>query len=118
MAKLAKEAIIVMLILNTFTPLPLAASESAVIVNHASSCSFSDWLNGKTQPGPISEKEEKKILREYWKQRLGVDVFYPYFKAKEVESKVSEKSSVRILKLRGKPEIKEDSVKYIFRLKF
>ena len=94
-----------------------AATDSCLAVN-TTSCSFSEWMN--IQPGnkPIDENAEKIIIREQWERNIGIDIFYPYFKAKELESKVREKSSVRVFKLKGKPEFKNNEAKYIFSVKF
>jgi hypothetical protein len=64
--------------------------------------------------------EERKKIREEWKELLGLDVFYPYFKAQEVENYVQKKATVKLFNLRGKPEFNKDSkgVKYIFKSKF
>ncbi|MFH1655032.1 MAG: hypothetical protein ABH954_00265 [Candidatus Omnitrophota bacterium] len=63
---------------------------------------------------------DRKRIREEWKEFLGLDVFYPYFKAKEVEDYVQKKSSVKLFNMRGKAELNNDTkeVKYIFKKKF
>ncbi len=66
----------------------------------------------------IEEKEEKKILRQQWQELLRMDIFYPYFKAKEVEEWVGEKASVKFFNLKGKPEFSNNQLKYSFRIKF
>lgn len=82
------------------------------------SCSFSEWVNIQPSDKPIEENVEKIILREQWERNIGIDIFYPYFKAKELESKVREKTSVRVLKMRGKSEFKNNEAKYTFSIKF
>ncbi len=64
--------------------------------------------------------EDRKRIREEWKEFLGLDVFYPYFKAKEVEDYVQKKSSVKLFNMHGKAELNKDTkeVKYIFKKKF
>lgn len=52
---------------------------------------FLDFINKEAYAAEISREEERKILREKWKQFLGVDIFYPYFKKKEIEEKIEEK---------------------------
>ena len=94
-----------------------AGSDSGLAVNTLS-CSFSEWANIQPKNEQIDENAEKIILREQWEKRLGIDIFYPYFKAKELESKVREKTSVRILKIKGKPEFKSNEAKYTFSIKF
>jgi hypothetical protein len=64
--------------------------------------------------------DERKKIREEWKETLGLDVFYPYFKAREVEDYIQQKSTVKVFNLKGKPEFNREtkSVKYIFKSKF
>jgi hypothetical protein len=64
--------------------------------------------------------EERNKIREEWKEYLGLDVFYPYFKAQEVENYVQKKASVKLFNMKGKPEFNKESkgVKYIFKSKF
>lgn len=100
-------------------PLSAYAGANSGLVVPITSCSFSEWVN--TQPrsnGPIDENAEKIVLREQWERTIGIDLFYPYFKAKELESKIKEKTSVRILKIKGKPEFKNNEAKYQFTIKF
>ena len=63
-------------------------------------------------------KGESEILRKKWKEFLGIDIFMPYFKAKEIEKKIREKTSVKIYKMKGKPEFEKTGVKYVFKTKF
>ncbi len=94
-----------------------AGADSGLAVNTAS-CSFPEWVNTQPSNKPIDENMEKILLREQWERTIGIDIFYPYFKAKELESKIGEKTSVRIFKVRGKPEFKSNEAKYIFTIKF
>ena len=94
-----------------------AGTEPGLAIS-VSSCSFSEWVNTESGNNPIDENAEKIALREQWETNIGIDVFYPYFKAKELESKVKEKTSVRVLKVRGKAEFKSNEAKYIFTIKF
>lgn len=63
-------------------------------------------------------KSEKEILREKWSDLLGIDIFMPYFKAKEIEAKISEKASIKIYKMKGKPVFENSQLKYVFKTKF
>lgn len=63
-------------------------------------------------------KEDKEILRQEWQKDLGIDIFYPYFKAKEIEDLVSEKASVKIFSIKGRPKFSDDQIKYIFKVSF
>lgn len=79
--------------------------------------SFLDIINSKAYAaGP--PKDDKKELRERWKELLGLDVFIPYFKAKEAEDWIKEKVSIRFRGFKGKPHFKDDQIKYIFKIKF
>lgn len=115
---MAKKALTLIFITCLIMPVWGYAGTDSCPVTGSTSSSFSEWLNAKPQDKQMDEKVEKIVLREQWERTLGFDVFYPYFKAKELESRVSEKASVRVFKLKGKPEVKENSVKYIFRIKF
>ncbi|MDP2911947.1 MAG: hypothetical protein Q8N76_06430 [Candidatus Omnitrophota bacterium] len=84
----------------------------------ATSSSFSEWVNIAPSDKQIDESTERIVIREQWERNLGIDIFSPYFKAKELESKMREKTSVRVLKLKGKAEFKNNEAKYIFKLKF
>lgn len=65
-----------------------------------------------------NEDNDKKILRKKWQELLGMDIFYPYFKMREMEDWVSEKASVQVFKMKGKPRFENNQVKYIFKIKF
>ena len=77
-------------------------------------------FKSKAFAAPQNADEDRKKLRDEWKEFLGLDVFYPYFKADEVEQYVSKKTSVKVFNLNGKPEFDRSSkgVKYIFKRKF
>jgi hypothetical protein len=94
-----------------------ANAESGIAINLAS-CSFSEWVNAKPENKPIDESAEKILLREQWEDGLGIDIFYPYFKAKELETAVKERTSVRVFKIKGKSEFKSNEAKYTFSIKF
>jgi len=60
----------------------------------------------------------KKILRKKWKEWLGIDIFYPYFKAKEIEDWVKDKCSIKLFKMKGRPKFEKDRFTYTFKTKF
>ncbi len=125
---------ILILVCALFLTLPLYAQEAEIPANNHSTDieaqaalpdkpedrenSFWKFVNKKVYAATINKKEEKKILREEWKKLLGVDIFYPYFKAKEVEDWVSEKASVEIFDIKGRPKFENNQIKYIFKVKF
>ena len=109
------------LIAAGFIMIPICAyagADSSPVTAGATSCSFSEWVNTKPCGNANDETAEKIILREQWERQLGIDIFYPYFRVKELESKVKEKTSVRVFKARGKSEFKNNKAKYTFTIKF
>ena len=62
--------------------------------------------------------DEKKRLRESWRRAFGIDVWYPYYKTKAVEDWVKEKLSVRVFRLKGKPQFDNNQILYVFKLGF
>jgi hypothetical protein len=78
------------------------------------------WFKSRAFAAPSDQNEEKKKSREQWQEFLGIDIFYPYFKAKEIEGVIREKTAVNFFDFKGKTEIDEGSkqVKYIFKKKF
>ncbi|MGE5307655.1 MAG: hypothetical protein ACM3OC_01060 [Deltaproteobacteria bacterium] len=65
-----------------------------------------------------SKPDEKTLLRAAWAQAFGFDVWYPYYKAQEVESWVKERFRVRVFKLKGEPEFTRNSIAFNFNAKF
>lgn len=61
---------------------------------------------------------EKKRIRQAWKKIFGLDVWYPYYKAKEIEDWVKERMSVRFFGFKGKPRFENDQILYVFRTTF
>lgn len=76
---------------------------------------FLDFINKKAY---AAIKEEKGILREKWKEFLGMDIFYPYYKTKEVEEWMVKKTSIEFFNIKGKPKFESNQIKYIFKVKF
>jgi|GEM_PF-2764931 len=62
--------------------------------------------------------DEKRLIRLAWKRVFGVDVWYPYYKVKEIEDWVKEKVSVRVFGLKGRPRFENDQILYVFKAKF
>ena len=78
---------------------------------------FFNWVNNNAYAKNI--KEDKKVLRKEWKEMLGgVDIFFPYFKAKEVEKWLKKKARVDFFKVKGEPSFKKDKIQYIFKINF
>jgi hypothetical protein len=66
----------------------------------------------------IRKTEEKRIIREAWEEWLGIDIWYPYFKAKEIEGWVCDKFKVRIFRFKGRLRFEKEKVTYTFRMQF
>lgn len=83
---------------------------------------FLAYLNGRSYTSIRNreqyEKEDKAATRREWREFLGFDVFMPYFKVKEAEEWVSEKASVHVYKMKGKPKFDENQIHYIFKTAF
>ena len=79
--------------------------------------SFLSFISSRAYADPI-ERDDKKAIREEWKKLLGVDIFVPYFKAKEAEEWVREKASIKIFNIKGKPKFDKNQVQYIFKVGF
>ncbi|MGE5197616.1 MAG: hypothetical protein ACM3IL_03820 [Deltaproteobacteria bacterium] len=62
--------------------------------------------------------DEKKLIRQEWEETLGVDVWLPYYKAKEVEHWVKERISFRVFKLKASPIIEKNRFAYVFKRTF
>jgi hypothetical protein len=65
-----------------------------------------------------SNVDEKKLIRLAWQKVFGVDVWYPYYKVKEIEDWVKEKVSVRVFGFKGKATIENKQILYVFKKTF
>ena len=63
-------------------------------------------------------RDENEVVREAWKEAFGFDVWYPYYRAKEVERWVKKKASVRVFRMKGEPIIEKGRLMYAFTSKF
>jgi hypothetical protein len=62
--------------------------------------------------------DEKKMIREEWKKVFGIDVWYPYYKAKDVERWVKKRLSVKVFKFKGEPQFEKNQILYTFKANF
>jgi hypothetical protein len=62
--------------------------------------------------------DEQKIMRQAWTDAFGFDVWYPYYRAKEVEGWVKRKASIKVFKLKGEPIIERGRIMYAFKTRF
>lgn len=79
---------------------------------------FWNFVNQRVYEDTVKIKEEKRILREKWEEWLGIDIFLPYYKAKEVEKWVTDKTKVKIFNLRGRLKFENKQLRYTFNMKF
>ncbi|MFA5100006.1 MAG: hypothetical protein WC547_03885, partial [Candidatus Omnitrophota bacterium] len=63
-------------------------------------------------------RDEQQMVREAWKNAFGFDVWYPYYRAKDVERWVKKKASVKIFRMKGEPIIERGRFMYAFKTKF
>lgn len=63
-------------------------------------------------------RDENEIVRQAWKEAFGFDVWYPYYRAKDVERWVKKKASVRVFRMKGEPIIEKGRLMYAFTSKF
>lgn len=94
-----------------------AGAESGLAAGETS-CSFSEWVNTWVAGELVDENSENELIREQWARNLGIDIFYLYFKEKEVERKLKEKISIKVFKMKGNFEFKSNEAKYTFVTKF
>ncbi|MBU1062321.1 MAG: hypothetical protein KJ957_01930 [Candidatus Omnitrophica bacterium] len=114
----AKNLSILVSLLTLTTPLYAEGSLNIDYKIKWDCLTFSDWINTRNYTYYINKKEEKEKLREEWKNMLGLDIFYPYFKANEIKSRTEEKISVKIFNIKGKLELRKDQAFFTFRMKF
>ena len=83
-------------------------------------CLCGNWFDSLVIVARIDDNDERNKIRNDWKEFFGIDVFLPYYKAKEVEEFVQEKVSVKFFNIKGRPEYDRQTrqVKYIFKKKF
>jgi hypothetical protein len=79
---------------------------------------FWNYINKLVYEDTVKIKEEKRILREKWAAWLGIDIFYPYYKAKEVQEWVYDRTRVKIFNLRGRFKFENKMARYTFSMKF
>ena len=79
---------------------------------------FLDFIDKKVYTDTLENKDEKRFLREQWQKFLGVDIWYPYFKAKEVEDWIGEKTKVELFHFKGRMRFENNQIKYTFKAQF
>jgi len=97
---------------------PLAEAPSTAPIKEKTINSFLNFINKEAYAAVVDKEEEKRMLREKWKELLKIDIFYPYFKAKEIEDWVSDKAKIEFFNIKGRPKFEDEQIKYIFKAKF
>jgi hypothetical protein len=104
---------------------PPARSEfirlSPLFVNLNDPQTFGRLFDSRVVCDRRDEGKERELLREQWEEFLGIDVFYPYYKVKQVEKYVKDRTKVEFFQFKGRAEFDEgssSSFRYIFRKKF
>lgn len=101
---------------NIPPPVPVVAPAAAKVKKYRP---FLDHIDKKVYEDARKIKDEKKIAREQWKEFLGIDVFDPYFKAKEIENKICDKTRIEIFHMKGRLKIEgKNKVRYTFKVRF
>lgn len=65
-----------------------------------------------------SDPEEKDKMRLAWTETLGFDLWYPYFKTKEIEKWFKERVSFKFLKMKCSPKNSKGSFLYVCKKSF
>lgn len=79
---------------------------------------FLGFIDKRIHEGNFREKEEKRVIREQWKQFFGLDIWYPYFKAKEIEDWISVSTKVEMFNFKGRIKFEHNQIKYTFKTQF
>jgi hypothetical protein len=106
-----------------FTSPLLAKNQSRPAINliqyyEKSDRAFWDFIDKEIYEDNYKKREEKTILREAWKEWLGIDVWYPYFKAKEIEEWIRDRTKIKIFRFRGRAKFERNRIIYTFKMQF
>ncbi|MCM8789774.1 MAG: hypothetical protein NC916_01970 [Candidatus Omnitrophica bacterium] len=102
---------------NTLKQMPIGVGPEAIRIEVRKGSNTAD-RQGFRKIYNKPRVEEEKLLREQWKKAFGIDVWYPYYKAKKIERWVKKKLSIRLFKLKGEPQFARDQLLYVFSVKF
>ncbi len=64
------------------------------------------------------QDDDRDQIRALWAQTFGFDVWYPYYKSKEVEAWAKEKVSFKVFKMKCTPKFEKKSFVYICKKRF
>lgn len=76
----------------------------------------SDLYDERTALLDVKSQEEE--LREEWEYFLRLDIFGPYYKARQIKTWFQGKTNVTFLDFHGRAELELDKAQYVFKLKF
>jgi restriction endonuclease S subunit len=62
--------------------------------------------------------DEKAQIKELWRKALGIDIWYPYYKVKDVERWAKKRMTFRLFKTKCSPEFKKNHFYYTCKSKF
>jgi len=79
---------------------------------------FWDFIEKIIHEDTVRKNEEKRFIREAWEEWLGVDIWYPYFKAKEIEDWICDRFKVRIFRFKGRLKFEKEGATYSFKMQF
>ncbi|GEM_PF-3256902 len=79
---------------------------------------FLDFIDKRIYMDNLEKNKERILLREQWQKILGIDIWYPYFKAKEVEDWIGEKTKVELFHFKGRMRFENNQIKYTFKMRF
>jgi hypothetical protein len=106
-----------------FPPLMLSNKQSRLSIAYVepyekSDRAFLDFIDKRIHEDTVKKRDEQRIIREAWKEWLGIDIWYPYFKAKEIERWICDRFKVKIFNFRGRLKFEKDEVRYTFKMRF
>lgn len=79
---------------------------------------FLDFIDKKVYTDTLEKRDEKRLLREQWQKFFGIDIWYPYFKAKEVENWIGDKTKVEFFHFKGRMKFENNQLRYTFKAQF
>lgn len=79
---------------------------------------FLDFVEKKIDERNAVINDEKKRIRQEWEFFFGMDVWYPYFKVKEVEDWVCDRANVELFDFKGRLKFERNQISYSFKRKF
>ncbi len=110
--------------INISLPAPLITEsqfkQNAVFFGHhqKKNQAFFDFVDQKVSENTLQKQDDKKMIRQEWQSYLGIDIWYPYFKTKEIEEWLCDRTKVEILHFKGRVKFESNQIKYTFKMRF